>query len=37
MNASKEVFITKRDGSKVKLDLDKIHFVVEEACAPPAK
>ena len=32
MNASKEVFITKRDGSKVKLDLDKIHFVVEEAC-----
>ena len=32
MNASKEVFITKRDGNKVKLDLDKIHFVVEEAC-----
>ena len=32
MNASKEVFITKRDGKKEKLDLDKIHFVVEEAC-----
>src|SRR6056300_1566523 len=32
MNASKEILITKRDGSKVKLDLDKIHFVVEEAC-----
>jgi len=32
MNASKEPFITKRDGNKVKLDLDKIHFVVEEAC-----
>ena len=32
MNASKEVFITKRDGQKEKLDLDKIHFVVEEAC-----
>ena len=32
MNASKEVFITKRDGTKVTLNLDKIHFVVEEAC-----
>jgi len=32
MNASKEVFITKRNGQKEKLDLDKIHFVVEEAC-----
>ena len=32
MNASKEVFITKRNGQKEKLNLDKIHFVVEEAC-----
>ena len=32
MNASKEILITKRDGRKEKLDLDKIHFVVEEAC-----
>ena len=32
MNASKEILITKRDGRKEKLNLDKIHFVVEEAC-----
>src|SRR6056300_1249334 len=29
---TKEIFITKRSGSKEKLDLDKMHFVVEEAC-----
>ena len=32
MNASNEILITKRDGRKEKLNLDKIHFVVEEAC-----
>ena len=32
MNTSKEILITKRDGRKEKLNLDKIHFVVEEAC-----
>jgi len=29
---TKEIYITKRSGSKEKLDLDKMHFVVEEAC-----
>ena len=29
---TKEIFITKRSGQKEKLDLDKMHFVVEEAC-----
>ena len=29
---TKEIFITKRSGDKEKLDLDKMHFVVEEAC-----
>ena len=33
MNNTKEILITKRDGRKEKLNLDKIHFVVEEACA----
>ena len=32
MNQTKEILITKRDGRKEKLNLDKIHFVVEEAC-----
>ena len=32
MNTSKEILITKRDGRKETLNLDKIHFVVEEAC-----
>ena len=30
---SKDIYITKRNGSKEILDLDKMHFVVEEACA----
>ena len=30
---NKEILITKRNGKKEKLNLDKIHFVVEEACA----
>src|SRR5210317_1371990 len=29
---TKEIYINKRSGSKEKLDLDKMHFVVEEAC-----
>jgi ribonucleoside-diphosphate reductase alpha chain len=29
---TKEIYITKRSGSKEKLDLDKMHFVVDEAC-----
>ena len=29
---NKEILITKRNGKKEKLNLDKIHFVVEEAC-----
>ena len=29
----KDIYITKRNGSKEILDLDKMHFVVEEACA----
>ena len=29
---TKEIHITKRSGDKEKLDLDKMHFVVEEAC-----
>jgi len=32
MNKASEILITKRDGRKEKLDLDKIHFVVEQAC-----
>jgi len=32
MNKTKEILITKRDGRQETLDLDKIHFVVEEAC-----
>ena len=32
MTNSKDILITKRDGRKEPLDLDKIHFVVEEAC-----
>ena len=28
---TKEIYITKRSGDKEKLDLDKMHFVVEEA------
>jgi ribonucleoside-diphosphate reductase alpha chain len=31
MTTTKEILITKRDGRKEKLNLDKIHFVVEEA------
>ena len=30
---SKDIYITKRNGSREILDLDKMHFVVEEACA----
>ena len=30
---SKEIYITKRSGEKELLDLDKMHFVVEEACS----
>ena len=30
---SKDIHITKRNGSRELLDLDKMHFVVEEACA----
>jgi len=29
---TKEIFITKRDGEREVLNLDKMHFVVEEAC-----
>jgi ribonucleoside-diphosphate reductase alpha chain len=29
---TKEIYITKRSGEKERLDLDKMHFVVEEAC-----
>ena len=29
---TKEIYITKRSGNKELLDLDKMHFVVEEAC-----
>jgi len=29
---NKPIFIAKRNGKKEKLNLDKIHFVVEEAC-----
>ena len=29
---TKEIYITKRTGEKEILDLDKMHFVVEEAC-----
>jgi len=32
MTNSKDILITKRDGTKAPLDLDKIHFVVEQAC-----
>ena len=30
---TKDILIKKRDGTSEKLNLDKIHFVVEEACA----
>jgi ribonucleoside-diphosphate reductase alpha chain len=30
---TKDILIKKRDGTKEKLNLDKIHFVVEEACS----
>src|SRR6056300_1049861 len=29
---TKEIYITKRSGDRERLDLDKMHFVVEEAC-----
>ena len=32
MNKSTEIQITKRDGSKEPLDINKMHFVVEQAC-----
>jgi ribonucleoside-diphosphate reductase alpha chain len=32
MTTTKDILITKRDGEKETLNLDKIHFVVEEAC-----
>jgi len=30
--SNNEIFITKRSGKREKLDLDKMHFVVEQAC-----
>ena len=32
MNTSKEILIEKRDGTKEPLDVNKMHFVVEQAC-----
>lgn len=32
MNKNTEILITKRDGSKEPLDINKMHFVVEQAC-----
>ena len=32
MNKATEIQITKRDGSKEPLDINKMHFVVEQAC-----
>ena len=32
MNKNTDILITKRDGSKEPLDINKMHFVVEQAC-----
>ena len=32
MNTIKEILIEKRDGTKEPLDVNKMHFVVEQAC-----